>query len=261
MKIRVLSDLHMEFAPFDPPPADADVVVLAGDAAPGPRGLEWARAAFGDTPVVYVAGNHEFYRHAIPKLTEELASAAEGTSVRFLENAEAAIGGVRFLGCTLWTDFELFGERIPSAAAAQAAMNDFRLIRVAPQFRRFGPGDARTLHLRSVRWLHERLTAPFDGPTVVVTHHAPSLRSSAPARRRDPLTPAYISDLEWMLDGSAALWIHGHTHYCVDYEVGGTRVVSNQRGYPDEGVEGFDPARVIEIEGPYPARSSLPLSQ
>ena len=247
MKIRVLSDLHMEFAPFDPPLVDADVVVLAGDVAPGSRGLEWALTAFGSTPVVYVAGNHEFYRHAIPKLSDDLAREAAGSSVRFLENAEAVIAGVRFLGCTLWTDFDLFGDRLQSAAAAQAAMNDFKLIRVAPKYRRFGPGDARTLHLRSVRWLQERLSTPFAGLTVVVTHHAPSVQSCAPERRHDPLNAAYASDLERMLDGSAALWIHGHTHRCVDYHLGGTRILSNQRGYPDEGVRGFDPGLVIEL--------------
>lgn len=128
-------------------------MVLAGDVAPGLRGLEWARTAFGATPVVYVAGNHEFYRHAIPKLADDLARDAAGSTVHFLENAETVLAGVRFLGCTLWTDFDLFGDRLQSAAAAQAAMNDFKLIRVAPKYRRFGPGDARTLHLRSVRWL------------------------------------------------------------------------------------------------------------
>jgi 3',5'-cyclic AMP phosphodiesterase CpdA len=251
MRIRVLSDLHLEFAPFGVPPAEADVVVLAGDAAPGMRGLEWARSAFGDTPVIYVAGNHEFYRHAVPKLSDDLARQAEGSSVHFLENREVVLHSVRFLGCTLWTDFDLFGERMRSAAAAQVAMNDFRLIRVAPAFRRFGPGDARTIHLRSVRWLHERLSAPFAGPTVVVTHHAPSPRSLAPERRDDPLSAAYATDLEWMMDGSAALWIHGHTHHCVDYELGGTRILSNQRGYPGEADGGFDPARVVELpEGP-----------
>ena len=139
MRIRVLSDLHMEFAPFYAPPADADVVVLAGDVAPGLRGLEWARSAFGGAPVVYVAGNHEFYCHATPKLADDLAREAEGSPVHVLENAEVVTGGVRFLGCTLWTDFDLFGERIRSAAAAHAAMNDFRLIRVSPRFRREQP--------------------------------------------------------------------------------------------------------------------------
>ncbi len=247
MRLRILSDLHTEFAPFHPPPAGADVVVLAGDIGVGTKGLAWARAAFPDTPVVYVAGNHEPYRHALPKLHENLSREAEGSGVHFLEDGEVELAGVRFLGCTLWTDFDLAGERIVSAAAAQAAMNDFRMIRVAPRFRRFGPGDARTLHLRSVRRLLERLAVPFAGPSVVVTHHAPSARSLSPGRRTDPLAPAYASDLDWMLDGTAALWIHGHTHHCVDYDAGGTRVISNQRGYPDEAAAGFDSALVVEL--------------
>ncbi|HEX7240133.1 MAG TPA: metallophosphoesterase, partial [Longimicrobiaceae bacterium] len=203
-----------------------------------------------ERPVVYVAGNHEYYREAIPRLTGRLREAAGLWGVHFLEDAAVVLGGVRFLGCTLWTDFDLLGERMACADAAKAGMNDFRLIRKSPELRRFHPRDARLLHRRSVRWLREALETPFDGPTVVVTHHAPSARSCAPHFREAPLTAAYASDLEWMLDGSAALWAHGHTHRCVDYAVGGTRVVSNQRGYhPDGGVDGFDPARVVEVAG------------
>jgi predicted phosphodiesterase len=232
MKIHVLSDLHTEFAPFDPPETDADVVVLAGDTATGTRGIELARDWFPGRPVLYVAGNHEFYRESTPRLQRKLAEAARVAGIHYLENREAVIDGVRFLGCTLWTDFELFGERQNSMEAAQAAMNDFRLIRVDPDYRRFRPADARVSHLISLDWLVQRLEAPFDGPTVVVTHHAPSLRSV----------------LEWLLDGRVAVWIHGHTHVCLDYELGGTRIVSNQRGYADlDPVEGFDPLRVVEV--------------
>ncbi len=247
MKLHVLSDLHTEFAPFDPPETDADVLVLAGDVGVGMRGLALAREWARGRPVVYVAGNHEYYREAIPTLTERLAAESADSGVHFLENRAVEIGGVRFLGCTLWTDFEVFGQRVADASAAQAVMNDFRLIRMLPQYRRFSPDDARTLNLRSTRWLHEALATPFAGRTVVVTHHVPSLRSVHPRFRDDPVTAAYASDLEWMMDGSAALWIHGHTHVCVDYEIGGTRVFANQRGYPHDAVEGFDPARVVEV--------------
>ena len=153
-------------------------------------------------------------------------------------------GGHQFCG----TDFELFGARQTSMDAAQAMMNDFRLIRVDPDDRRFRPADARVSHLMSLDWLVQRLRTPFDGPTVVVTHHAPSLRSINPPYRDHPASPAYASDLEWLLDGRVALWIHGHTHVCLDYEVGGTRVLSNQRGYAEvDPVEDFDPACVVEV--------------
>jgi predicted phosphohydrolase len=249
MKIHLLSDLHTEFAAFDPPRTDADVVVLAGDTSTGMKGIALAKAWFPDLPVLYVAGNHEYYGESIPRLNHKLRAAADAAGVHFMENRELVIGGVRFLGCTLWTDFELFGERHHSMAAAQAAMNDFRLIRVDPAYRRFNPADARTIHHHSLHWLMERLDEPFNGATVIVTHHAPSLRSVNPPYREHPATPAYATDLEWLLDGRAALWVHGHTHLCVDYTIGGTRVVSNQRGYPDDAVEGFDPGKVVEVWG------------
>jgi DNA repair exonuclease SbcCD nuclease subunit len=247
MKIHLLSDLHTEFASFQPPTTDADIVVLAGDVGVGTRGLPAIREWFPDRPVVYVAGNHEFYREAIPRLSEKLAAETEGSEIHYLENRAVVIGGVRFLGCTLWTDFDVFGERVRCMAEAQASMNDFRLIRVLPQYRRFHPNDAAALHERSLRWLTAALDEPFAEPTVIVTHHAPSLRSCNPAYRNDPVTAAYVSDLEWMLDGRAALWVHGHTHLCVDYEIGGTRVAANQRGYPHDGVEGFRPGLVLDI--------------
>jgi predicted phosphodiesterase len=248
MKIHVLSDLHTEFAPFHPPETGADVVVLAGDTATGIEGMRMARDWFPGRPVLYVAGNHEFYRESTPRLQRKLAQAGDAWGIHYLENRAVVVDGVRFLGCTLWTDFELFGERQVAMAAAQAVMNDFRLIRVDPEYRRFRPADARVSHLISLDWLVRTLETPFDGPTVVVTHHAPSLRSVNPPFREHPATPAYASDLEWLLDGRVAMWIHGHTHVCLDYEVGGTRVVSNQRGYAEEDpVDDFDPACVVEL--------------
>lgn len=247
MKIHLLSDLHTEFAPFNPPETDADVVVLAGDTATGVKGIARAKEWFPDRPVLYVAGNHEYYGESIPRLNHKLAAAAEAAGVHFMENREMVMDGVRFLGCTLWTDFELFGERQHSMAAAQAAMNDFRVIRVDPEYRRFRPMDARAIHHRSLHWLAERLDAPFAATTVIVTHHAPSLRSVNPEFREHGATPAYASDLEWLLDGRAALWLHGHTHVGLDYEIGGTRVIANQRGYPDDPAAGFDPGKIIVV--------------
>lgn len=250
MKMHLISDLHAGFRPFELPETDADVLVLAGDIDVGFRGMEMARRWSTRLPVVYVAGNHEYYGEAIPRHTERLATAAEDSDVHFLENQAVEIHGVRFLGCTLWTDFDLFGERVVAMASAQAAMNDFRNVRVSPEFRRLRPQDLAALHTSSLRWLIERLDEPFPGPTVVITHHAPSIRSCR-AEQSDPVTAAFASDLEWMLDGKAAPWLHGHTHLCCDYEIGGTRVVANQRGYPGE-VTGFDAGRTIELPCPDP---------
>jgi predicted phosphodiesterase len=249
MKLHVVSDLHLGFRDFDLPETDADVLVLAGDVDVGLRGIERAKAWARGRPVLYVAGNHEFYGESVPRHVQKMRDAAAGSDVRFLEEEAVVLGGVRFLGCTLWTGFDLFGTRNVAAAEAQAGMNDYRQIRVDPEYRRLRPTDTMAWHARSLRWLVERLEERFDGPTVVITHAAPSLDSVAPIYRRETLTAAFASDLRALLDGRAALWIHGHTHFCCDYTVGGTRVIANQRGYPHEDTGGFDPAFTVEVPG------------
>jgi predicted phosphodiesterase len=248
MRIRVLSDLHIEFAPFVPPPVEADVVVLAGDVHPGKQALAWIRQTFPGTPVVFVPGNHEFYGQAIPKLIEELKRLAVGTKVHVLSDAAVVIGGVRFLGATLWTDFNLFGTTTLSGRSAAAAMTDYKRIRVSPRFSKLKGLDSARFHAVSRRWLESELANPFDGSTVVVTHHAPSAFCLNPKVRSDELSPAYASALDDLVAGSgAALWIHGHTHFATDFRLGATRVVSNQRGYPDAPAPGFRDDLVIGI--------------
>jgi len=247
VKLHVLSDLHIEFGDFDPPVTDADVVVLAGDIGVGTQGIRWAAERFTDRPVIYVAGNHEFYHQDIALLDELKGQATD--RIHVLENDRVVIAGVRFLGCSLWSDFALFGEaeRFFAMQKAGQRMNDFALIR--NRGRLFAPGDARRLNAASRDWLAARLAEPFAGSTVVVSHHAPSIRS-VPARfSGDPLSAAFASDLEAMLDADrTALWIHGHLHDSFDYEIHGTRVLCNPRGYtPDALNPAFRPDCVVEI--------------
>jgi len=250
LKLEIMSDLHLEFGDCKLAPSNADVVILAGDMAPGLRGLNSASTLFGDRPVVYVAGNHEYYNHSLPALTEEIRQQAKGSTVHFLENSEIVIRGVRFLGCTLWTDFELFGREFREIATmlASEVMNDYRVIRSSLDSGKFRPDQSRQLHLESRAWLGQALDRPFDGPTVVVTHHAPSMKSIDPEDWDDPIVAAYASNLESLMDGSKVkLWIHGHTHRSVDYIINGTRIVSNQRGYPEQSRTGFQPGMVLEV--------------
>jgi len=246
MKLHILSDIHLEFAPFDLPDTDADVVVLSGDIGTRLGGIEWANRL--QKQVVYVAGNHEYYGNALPKLTDKMRETA-GPNVAFLEDDEVIIGDVRFLGATLWTDFRLFGDAAKdySMLVAGEQMNDFRKIRTSPQYSRLRPLTTAVIHHKTREWFRKALHREHAGPTVVVTHHAPSIRSAEPQYREDPLAAAFVSNVEELMGhDKAALWIHGHTHNCVDYEIAGTRVVSNQRGYPDE-LTDFDPKLVIDI--------------
>jgi predicted phosphodiesterase len=232
MRIRVLSDLHLEAAPFDPPSVEADVVVLAGDVHNGGAGVEWAKRAFAQ-PVLYVAGNHEPYDGEFHATQAALRAAATDSRVRILDCDAATIGGVRFLGCTLWTDFDLEGEAGRALATVKYRdwLVDFRAIRYGS--RTFTPDDSIALHHRERAWLADRLAESFAGATVVITHHVPHRASIAPEFAAHPLNPAFVSDLDALM-GRAALWIHGHTHRSFDYTVHGTRVVCNPRGYPGE---------------------------
>jgi predicted phosphodiesterase len=250
VRLHVLSDLHLEQQPFAPPEVDADVVVLAGDVHGGIRGVQWARSWNHRRPVLYVAGNHEFYGHSWPGLIDELRSAAEGSPLRVLENDEVVLGGVRFLGCTLWSDFDFDGaeRREVSMRISQRAVNDYSQILYDGGARTLAATDTREAHLESRRWLEAALDRPFDGATVVVTHHAPLIRTRPSSPLWRALAGAFVSDLTGLMGADrVALWIFGHTHRWADVEVRGTRVLSNPRGYPHEPVADFDPALVVEL--------------
>ena len=247
MKLHILNDLHIEFEDFEPPVTDADVVVLAGDIGVGMEGLHWSETRFPDIPVIYVPGNHEFYHHDIELIDELKAKAPD--NIHVLDDDQVSIDGVRFLGSILWTDFALFGEadRFFAMNTTRQRMTDFSIIQNHGQ--RFTPEDAIRLHTASREWLTAMLAVPFTGRTVVITHHAPSSQSVHPRYAHDLLTPAFASNLESLMDGDrAALWVHGHMHESFDYEVYGTRVVCNPRGYAPTALNpGFRPDWTIMI--------------
>jgi hypothetical protein len=254
LKIHILSDLHLESTPMELPATDADVVVLAGDIDKGDRGAHWA-INFPQQDVIYVAGNHEYYSHDITVLDAHFRQSEVDTGkVHALQNSEwfyrvEGLPRVRFLGATLWSDFALFGEENADEAAwnARQYLRDFQKIFYNDCV--FLPRDARALFLESVAWLSAKLDEPFDGPTVVVTHHAPSILSVDKYRLRSPtmLSAAFASHLDHLVP-KADLWIHGHTHGSSDYcLLNGGRVISNPRGYRDENERGFNPKLIVEI--------------
>jgi predicted phosphodiesterase len=248
VKLHVLSDIHLEFAPFEPPATDADAVLLAGDIWVGPRGVEWAARTF-DRPVIYVPGNHEYYGGHFKNTLTKMKRVAAGTHVHVLDGEGLILGGVRFLTATLWTDFAVTGNPVLAQIEAQQSMTDYHRIRAAA-YRRLRPADTRADHLAARLFLQTALAEPFAGPTAVVTHHGPARASIAEAYRnhRSHLNASYVSDLEALLGPPVLLWVHGHTHSSFDYRLAGTRVVCNPRGYlPYEPNAAFDPGLVVEI--------------
>ena len=245
MRIHLLSDLHNEFDLFEPEVRDADVVILAGDINVKTRGVEWAKNTF-TCPVLYVPGNHEFYGGHLTRTLEKMR-AASSDQVRVLDRDEVILSGVRFLGATMWTDFAATGNPPIAAFTAQNGLNDFKQIRTA-DFRRIRPADLISESEKTRDWLRAKLADPFDGPTVVITHHAPSMRSLEDnPHAGGHLDAAFANRWEDLMGGDqVALWVHGHSHTAVDYDVAGTRVVCNPRGYPGEDTD-FKPNLVLVV--------------
>lgn len=251
MRLHILSDLHIDYSVYEPRVVDADVIVLAGDICLGTRGIAWARQAWPDKEIVFVPGNHEYYRSEIGIENEQMAWADKIYGVHVLNRGEVVLGGVRFLGATLWTDFLLFGEaeRRYAYAAALNGLRDFRVIDYGTQT--FMPQDSAELNAADVAWLEGKLKQEtFDGATVVVTHHLPSACSVAERFKKELLSACFASDFDHLL-GHSKLWIHGHTHASFDYELNGTRVVCNPRGYCKTGErpenQQFNPSLVVEV--------------
>lgn len=252
MKLLILSDLHLEFSNLSFADTEADVTILAGDIAKGDHGIHWARTVWPTKEIIYVAGNHEFYGYNRLEVLARLRIAARETGVHFLDNEEVVISGVRFLGCTLWTDFQLYGNRQRDMEIAANTLNDFRLIKEGA--REFTPMDSVVLHEQSLAWLTQKLlTKNYDGKTVVVSHHLPSMHSVAEKYKGDPLNACFASNLDHLF-GHADLWIHGHTHDSFDYMANGTRVICNPRGYSRDGIRNenasFNPEFVLDLDKP-----------
>lgn len=235
MKVQIASDLHLEFLQeYFPgyrliaPAVDADLLVLAGDIANGTQAI----ALFKDwpVPVLYVAGNHEFYGWDFRETRKKLKEAAAGTHIMFLDNDAIDFGGVRFLGATLWTDYRLALNRTQRQLmeTAELRINDHYKIRAGEE--RFTARLALEEHEFSRAWLLQELKQPYDGKNVVISHHGPHPLSAHHRYAGEPLNAAFVSDLSDLLP-KAHLWIHGHVHDSFDYCVRGCRVVANPCGY------------------------------
>jgi len=263
MRVLVISDVHLELGPFafaEPMP-DFDVAVFAGDMhQPIVAALKWmtdqrATGALRDREVIYVPGNHEFYRSEMKGSLAAGSELADAVNIHLLHRRTVIIGQVRFVGCTLWTDYRLLGTPKPSMVVAGQQLNDHRLIRYREEggrYSRFMPWHAAAEHRLDLAFLRSELARQHDGPTVVVTHHAPHPGSVQPRHQGSVLSPAFASDLGALIEEhQPELWIHGHDHGSHDYLVGRTRVFANQAGYPDlhgdrENRE-FDPRCVLEV--------------
>ncbi len=271
MKIQLLSDLHLESHPgFAPEPArDADVLVLAGDIGSYQNGSalpllddhDFGLGRFSPqrgwpTPVLFVPGNHEYDGMDFDAAHARLRETCERLGITWLERECTVLQGVRFVGTTLWADFDALGplagkplpeappmHAIPGGYTAQLKARDeaFRAanfyLRKTGTTRHGEPwlaAQVREQALQCQQWLTAALAEPHNGPTVVVTHFAPSLRSADPRYGLTPGTAGFCNALDGLLP-HARLWLHGHLHCPSDYVHQGCRVVANPLGYAGKG--------------------------
>jgi hypothetical protein len=263
LRLWVLSDLHLDrfegWSAGRIPPAD--VAVVAGGIT---RGLVAAVGWLGQhlrphMPVVFVPGPLEYFDTVLPDESERGRRAAAFADVRLLDGDLTVLDGVRFIGSTLWTDYRLYGEENREWAfqAARLGLSELRWIRLSPErHRQLRPEDAAELHMHARASLEDMARRHHDGPTIVVTHHAPHRLSLPPDARVTPtrhlsgLLPAsYASDLGDLVERmGACLWVHGAVPQPIDYRLGRTRILANPRGKGAERATGrFDPAFVVEV--------------
>ncbi|MDI3248546.1 MULTISPECIES: metallophosphoesterase [unclassified Pseudomonas] len=236
MRLLVMSDLHVEFQPVElPDPSLYDVAILAGDINIKGRSSNWACEHFSKETVL-VAGNHEFYKSSWYKTLDQLSN-PQAAHVHFLEQRTLVLDGVRFVGCTGWSDFEGTGNAPLAMLDARALMNDYKVIRVEPQYRTLVPQQTRKVAQESREWLHRELEQPFQGKTIVVTHFPPLMHFVPDYGTHPHLRAAYGNNWEEFLDMKVDFWIFGHTHVAVDETINGIRFLSNPRGYPGEDVD------------------------
>lgn len=262
MKIQLVSDLHLDafrdaglkMPRFQVNPR-ADILVFAGDIDKGLAGMEFVCAQ----PIcsLYVLGNLEHYGLDVDEAAIFAKRKAHSPKVRILQNDSTVFGGVRFLGATLWTDFRASpvsqGENMASAAAA---LNDYRLIRDDQET--LTPAGVLRRHEETLTWMGSVLAEPFDGPTIVVSHHAPHPHAIPNHRVGHRLQAAYTSRLTALMS-SVDYWLHGHVHAAAQYKVQGCQVFCNPFGSPSDhryplsvaqASLRYDPDLLIEVKVP-----------
>lgn len=244
MKIRLLSDLHLEGYRFDYEYAGEDVVVLAGDIHTQSRHANFLSTINSNVPIIMVAGNHEYYGsdfHFIDEHLHHLETVLP--NFHYLQNESLHINGVDFFGGTMFTDFFLYGDVFASREYAERGIADFMWI--SKNGKRWTTADHTAEHEVFSNKLQSFLKEEHS-KRVVISHFVPSMVCADPQFDGSLLNPYFITEMDKYM-GWDGLWLFGHTHSSMDKMVGDTRLVCNPRGYGSENSHGFNDKLILEI--------------
>jgi hypothetical protein len=248
VKFKLLSDLHLEFYKqkqgraglpdqpiWKPTPNDEDkntILLLAGDIHVGRRGKDWIdEMTERFKEVVYIAGNHEFYHQVYENVLDYWQNQYYGDAY-FLHNKGIYFDDVRIFGATLWTEVtDPFMQW-----TAKQRMADYQIIRKKDRGvgaeRKINVMDTNTIHKETIMKMIGFLNEPWDGKTIILTHHMPHEACVHPRFEGGQLNDFFRTDLDWLLKAyDIDVWCHGHTHDNVDTHVHGTRILCNPMGY------------------------------
>lgn len=225
VKVAVGSDLHTEFHWPHMPDPDTDLLLLAGDTGTNTSQTRWFEDLDRLRPNTWrldIPGNHWGYdKTPWEECEQTLVSDAYG---------------LKIVGATLWTDFNLYGDPQRAKEHAHLGMNDYRTY-IRPDRQWLEPHHTEEWNRQHIEFLRQFGKAA----DIIMTHHAPSSKSIAPEFIHDyQLNPCFVSNLDDLVkELKPRLWIHGHTHTSCEYIISDgllatTTVICNPRGYPGE---------------------------
>lgn len=247
MLVRLLSDLHHEHRGFVYENKGEDIIILGGDIHGGCRHHQLLDTMPDNIPILFVAGNHEYYNdsfEAVNTYLKEIESFKP--NFLFLNNSSFEYKGISFFGGTMWTDFKLYGLTSSKNTIynCEMSINDFRLIQYKEV--RFNTTDCINEYEKFNKAFDDWINSSTSDTNICISHFLPSTRSVAPEYGTSQINAYFSSNQDDRIE-KVDYWFHGHTHKACDYMIGDSRVVCNPRGYPGESNTGFNPDLIIEI--------------